>query len=83
MNPDEYLVEAQTNNQCFEWTGEMIKDPDGIIRPYEEFEDVHYNACRVLWFIATKKDPGEFEVLHTCGNECCMNIRHMYLGKGD
>lgn len=37
------------------------------------------NASKYSWVVANG-DPGDLFVLHTCDNEMCVNIRHLYLG---
>jgi hypothetical protein len=37
------------------------------------------NASRAVWWIANG-DPGNLNVLHRCGDDDCLNIRHLYLG---
>lgn len=37
------------------------------------------NASRWVWILANG-DPGKLLVLHTCDNEQCVNIQHLYAG---
>lgn len=37
------------------------------------------NGARVLWILLRGKIPDGKEVCHTCDNNLCMNINHLYL----
>lgn len=51
----------------------------GKTRPNYKVGDKNIRASRYVWTLA-HGDPGRSYVLHTCDNELCVNIRHMYLG---
>jgi hypothetical protein len=44
-----------------------------------KFAGTQMNATRAVWTIAHGA-PGDLFVLHTCHNETCINVRHLYLG---
>lgn len=48
-------------------------------RPNYKLDGREMNASRAVWWLA-HGDPGSMKVLHRCGNDQCLNIRHLYLG---
>jgi hypothetical protein len=40
----------------------------------------NYLAHRVIYFIATGKQPGRLKVLHSCDTPRCCNPNHLFLG---
>jgi len=54
--------------------------PDGYRgRPTVNLGFGHMYASRAMWFVKVG-DPGKLSVLHTCDNDMCVNIKHLYLG---
>lgn len=55
--------------------------PDRSGRPRATLGGVTRSASRSMWML-TYGDPGDLQVLHTCGNgeQGCLRLGHLYLG---
>ena len=68
------LVEAGAS-----YTGGECLNAGRSRRPTCKLNGVDMNASRAVWWLA-HGDPGSLKVLHSCGNDQCLNVRHLYLG---
>jgi hypothetical protein len=60
-------------------TPDCIEPPGFKSRPLMILDGTMHNASRAAW-ILHHDDPGKQYVLHTCDNEMCVNVQHLYLG---
>ncbi|BBA98359.1 hypothetical protein RVR_4512 [Actinacidiphila reveromycinica] len=51
-------------------------------RPVAKLNGKSMNASRAVWILANG-DPGRLHVLHTCHNDRCISIKHLYTGDHD
>jgi hypothetical protein len=49
-------------------------------RPGTTLNGTYMTASRAVWILANGVPPDGLWVLHTCHNDRCVNIRHLYLG---
>lgn len=70
-------VVVRSETECWQWIG-TFEDKRGYGKITIQW--ISYRAHRLAYFIATGKDPGHFEVCHTCDNPSCCNPLHLWLG---
>jgi len=64
------------DNGCLEFTGFRNRDGYGVMRVDGGMSYAH----RIAWMLANGKIPEALYVLHRCGNPCCSNPAHLFLG---
>ncbi len=69
---------------CLIWTGAKKPSKRGVVTyGLFYFGKKRYVVSRVAYFVATGKDPGPYDVCHTCDNGLCCEPGHLFLGEQD
>jgi hypothetical protein len=70
-------IDKRGPDECWEWTAGTDKDGYGVFkaRPHGSCR-----ATRVMYYLATGKQPGSKMLCHTCDAPSCCNPRHLFLG---
>lgn len=82
--PDVFLGRIDTSggpDACFPYTGRLKPPGPGMEVGHGVYDhDGTWDyAHRYMWFLVHGVMP-ELDVLHTCDNPPCCNLRHLYLG---
>lgn len=63
-------------SECWEWQGSKTSHGHGMIW----YKGSNKMAHRIAWILQYGEDPGDQFVIHTCGNNSCVNPKHLCLG---
>ena len=69
-------IDKRGPDDCWEWSGGKVRGYGNLrLRPLGT-----YLATRVMYYLATGKQPGPLCVCHKCDNPGCCNPAHFFLG---
>jgi HNH endonuclease len=66
--------------RCWEWIGGKNKLGYGLNTVQQKKIKWTFLAHRLSFFLSSGKDPGKFQVCHSCDNPSCCNPNHLWLG---
>ena len=70
-------IDKRGPDQCWEWTACTDKDGYGM---FSAKPGGQYRATRVMYYLATGKQPDSMMICHACDTPCCCNPAHLFLG---
>lgn len=73
-------VDQREADECWPWTAGTFSDPPNNYGSFGLNSRTRLVASRVAFFLATRTDPGEWIVCHSCDNPLRCNPAHLSLG---